>query len=153
MYTCYVAIISRPFIWVLRKDSKICSGDLDIDLNKNKETKKDGKLHRCTKRIFAKTFRPFPVTPKIIRFNFIFRFKKTNILTPLNAGLFHYFDACSDTYDVTITFFGLCKNHLNLLPNQNKRNIITLIIVKRWVLFVQLFLRRGWTENFTATAK
>ena len=74
---------------------------------------------------------------KIYFFPFYFHFvsrKQTFILTPLNAGLFHYFGACRDTCDVTITFFGLCKNHLNLLPNQNKRNIITLIIVNHPVI-------------------
>ena len=82
-----------------------------------------------------KTFRSFPVTPKIIRFiSFHFIFISFQENKPLNAGLFHYFDACSDTYDVTITFFGLCKNHLKLLPNQNKRNIITLISFIRPVI-------------------
>ena len=35
-----------------------------------------------------------------------------------------------DTYDVTIQFFGWCKNHLNFLINQNKRYVITLINIK-----------------------
>ena len=35
-----------------------------------------------------------------------------------------------DTYDVTIQFFGRCKNQLNFLTNQNKRYAITLIYIK-----------------------
>ena len=45
---------------------------------------------------------------------------------------------CRDTYDVTIMFFGWCKNRLNFLNNQNKRYAITLFNID-WYCFLSSF--------------
>ena len=46
---------------------------------------------------------------------------------PFKRRIISNFSCCRDTYDITIKFFGWCKNRLNFSSNQNKRYAITLI--------------------------
>ena len=81
----------------------------------------------------------FAVVTSINRENIIFSsyhlifilFQRRNILALIyKRRIISNFWQRRDTDDVTIQFFGWCKNHTNFLTSQNKRYAITLLNIK-----------------------